>query len=234
MSENQQNLLKNTLQQPLIQGVAIDSMNVATKQWFLTLNWHRTTVIKQGFWQKLKKQRQEMDLELSCLLCDRYGQVVERVWFKNVRDQAESIRHQGDELFGAKLINVENQQNSLYPENAVFSDTYDQQMNQERIVMYLARIPQHIVHVVLILSSYTGHALSLAEQGHCQLMDDEGNVIFDVYVANLPNDCSSLWLATLTRFDNSWQFQQMNQPLTHHHLQTFEKQVSEEIIRVVS
>lgn len=222
MNDNQQ---ENNKPQP----IHIDDMDVATKQWILTLNWHRTEVVKHGIWQKIKKNKQILDLDLSCLLYDQHGKVVERVWFKNVRDQAESIRHQGDELLGAKLLDVDNPDNQLYPKNTIFSDTYDHQMNQERILLYLSRIPAHINHVVMVLSSYSGHGLSLAEQGHCQLMDDEGNVIFDVYVANLPNDCSALWLATLIRSSDSWQFQQKNQPLTHHQLQTFEKQIATEI-----
>lgn len=223
MTNNQSPIFSNS--------TPIDEMDVATKQWFLTLNWHRTDIKKRGLLNKFKNSKQIVDLDLSCLLCNRFGEVVERVWFKNVRDQAESIRHHGDELLGAKPITPNPDDNSLYQESTVFSDTYDRQMNQERIVMYLPRIPNEICHVVMVLSSYTDNPLNVAEQGHCQLMDDEGNVIFDVYVSNLPSDCQALCLARLSRMDNRWHFQQLNLPLNHHRLQHFEEEIRDNIMK---
>ena len=88
-------------------GVLIDELAVSLKQWQFSLHWQQTRVPKSGLINRLKKRTQLMDLDLSCLLCNRYGEVVERVWFKNVRDQAESVRYQGDELLGDRALHVQ-------------------------------------------------------------------------------------------------------------------------------
>ena len=41
-----------------------------------------------------------MDIDLSCLLCNRYGAGNRNRLVQNVRDKAQSVRHQGDELLG--------------------------------------------------------------------------------------------------------------------------------------
>ena len=85
-------------------GIAVEYMDVVLKQWYFTVQWQQTQIPKAGLYNKFKKRTQAMDLDLSCLLCNRYGEVIETVWFKNVRDKAQSVRHQGDELLGKKPL----------------------------------------------------------------------------------------------------------------------------------
>nr|WP_315042272.1 TerD family protein [uncultured Moraxella sp.] len=207
-------------------GVLIDELAVSLKQWQFSLHWQQTRVPKSGLINRLKKRTQLMDLDLSCLLCNRYGEVVERVWFKNVRDQAESVRYQGDELLGDRALHVQKK-------NMLEKTDVEQKIEPkyENINLYLSNIPPHIYQIMLVISSYTGDDLNLVAQGECHLSDDEGNVISQISLPKLPENVPAVWLATLTRSANSWSLVKNKQHLKKHQQFEFEKEISSQIIR---
>lgn len=211
-------------------GTAIEHMSVTLKQWSFSLNWQRTSVPKPGFLNKLKNKKQIMDLDLACLLCNRYGEVIEQVWFKNVRDQAESVRHRGDELIGSMPTPPANIETST--NNTTGSTSTDTNLEQETIAVYLPRLPPHIFHVAFVLSSYYGDAIARVPEGSCTISDDEGTIITQVSLSHLPKDCSAMWVATLTRAADSWRFNANQQPLKHHKLPDFIPEISQHLLRV--
>lgn len=215
-------------------GSMIEHLGVATKQWQLSVNWQRTHAPKAGLINQFKKKTEILDLDLSCLLCNRYGEVIERVWFKNVRDQAQSVRHHGDELLGSRsdtdTVEPETTE-SIIPTVDKRLKVTDRHANQERISLYFSRLPPHVFHLVFILSSYQGHPLATAVNGVCQLTDDESNVIHDFQLSQLDSDWTALRIATLTRSSDSWRYHTDMTPLKEHQLNGFERQISEELVR---
>ncbi|MFW2177039.1 MULTISPECIES: TerD family protein [unclassified Moraxella] len=212
-------------------GKMIEQMDVALKQWLFSVNWQRTDVPKAGLLNKFKGKTQLLDLELACLLCNRYGEVIERVWFKNVRDRSEAIRHHGDELLGSKPPTPNNVDPTIPSDMAMYAESSDSEMNQESIAIYLPKISNEIYHLVWVLSSYDGHPLNMAQAGHCKMSDDEGNVISDLHLAQLPSDCKAVWVATLTRARESWRYIDEKKPLTQYKLADIETQIMTELTR---
>ena len=211
-------------------GIAVEHMNVVLKQWYFTVQWQHTQMPKSGLYNKFKKRTQAMDLDLSCLLCNRYGEVIETVWFKNVRDKAQSVRHQGDELLGKKPLGaIDDRQED--PDNNQSTKVNDVNLNQESMVLFLSKLPPQVFHVVMIVSSYHGYALSKAKQASCQLSDDEGNVISELALAKLPSNTKALWFASLTRSADSWRYNNEHQPLDNNKMALIEKEVSEKLVR---
>ncbi|MEL0621319.1 hypothetical protein V6252_12965, partial [Psychrobacter proteolyticus] len=47
-----------------------------------------------------KKYLSAMDIDLACVLYDDNFVISDIVWFKQFRDKAESVKHQGDRLNG--------------------------------------------------------------------------------------------------------------------------------------
>lgn len=211
-------------------GIAIEHMDVVLKQWYFTVQWQQTQMPKSGLYNKFKKRTQAMDLDLSCLLCNRYGEVIETVWFKNVRDKAQSVRHQGDELLGKKPFSaIDDRKEDPY--NNQSTKVNDANLNQESMVLFLSKLPPQVFHVVMIVSSYHGYALSKAKQASCQLSDDEGNVISELAFTKLPTDTKALWFASLTRSADSWRYNTEHQPLDNNKMGLIEKEVSEKLVR---
>ena len=211
-------------------GIAVEHMDVVLKQWYFTVQWQKTQMPKSGLYNKFKKRTQAMDIDLSCLLCNRYGEVIETVWFKNVRDKAQSVRHQGDELLGKKPFSaIDDRKEDA--DNNQSTKVNDANLNQESMVLFLSKLPPQVFHVVMIVSSYHGYALSKAKQASCQLSDDEGNVISELAFTKLPTDTKALWFASLTRFADSWRYNTEHQPLDNNKMALIEKEVSEKLVR---
>ena len=211
-------------------GIAVEHMDVVLKQWYFTVQWQKTQMPKSGLYNKFKKRTQAIDIDLSCLLCNRYGEVIETVWFKNVRDKAQSVRHQGDELLGKKPFSaIDDRKEDA--DNNQSTKVNDANLNQESMVLFLSKLPPQVFHVVMIVSSYHGYALSKAKQASCQLSDDEGNVISELAFTKLPTDTKALWFASLTRFADSWRYNTEHQPLDNNKMALIEKEVSEKLVR---
>ena len=211
-------------------GIAVEHMDVVLKQWYFTVQWEHTQMPKSGLYNKFKKRTQAIDIDLSCLLCNRYGEVIETVWFKNVRDKAQSVRHQGDELLGKKPLGAIDDRKED-PDNNQGTKVNDANLNQESMVLFLSKLPPQVFHVVMIVSSYHGYALSKAKQASCQLSDDEGNVISELAFTKLPTDTKALWFASLTRSADSWRYNNEQQPLDNNKMALIEKEVSEKLVR---
>ncbi|MIT52471.1 hypothetical protein AU613_27080, partial [Salmonella enterica subsp. enterica] len=140
-------------------GIAVEHMDVVLKQWYFTVQWQHTKMPKSGLYNKFKKRTQAIDIDLSCLLCNRYGEVIETVWFKSVRDKAQSVRHQGDELLGKKPFSaIDDRKEDA--DNNQGTKVNDVNFNQESMVLFLSKLPPQVFHVVMIVSSYHGYALS--------------------------------------------------------------------------
>lgn len=211
-------------------GIAVEHMDVVLKQWYFTVQWQKTQMPKSGLYNKFKKRTQAIDIDLSCLLCNRYGEVIETVWFKNVRDKAQSVRHQGDELLGKKPLGAIDDRKED-PDNNQSTKVNDVNLNQESMVLFLSKLPPQVFHVVMIVSSYHGYALSKAKQASCQLSDDEGNVISELAFTKLPAETKALWFASLTRSADSWRYNTEHQPLDNNKMALIEKEVSEKLVR---
>lgn len=196
----------------LSQSHFIEDLGVALKQWLFGVSWERTDVQKSGLISRLRKTKQAIDVDLSCLLFDEHGKVLERVWFKNVRDDAESVRHQGDSLTGTDR-----------GDNVTFEYHYD----QEKIALYFDKLPEHIHFIAFVVSSFHGQPLSQLRNGICHISDDEGNMVTQLTLTKLPKNCKAIWLATLSREMASWQFSVNQLPLVSQHLAEFEQQIAQ-------
>ncbi|MEJ6068018.1 TerD family protein, partial [Psychrobacter sp. 16-Bac2893] len=141
-----------------LRGLGLDAGTL-----FFGLNYEFTKVEQTGLFKKLKKRfnknANSMDLDLACVLYDDNCTISDMAWFKQLRDKAESICHQGDSLNG--------------------KDRGDQAMylaplDQEQIRLYLDEIPAHITHIALIANSYYGQPFTRVKKGEIHLSDDEG------------------------------------------------------------
>lgn len=195
-------------------GILLDSLNISLNKWYLRLHWQKTKAQKAGFWHKLKKHQETLDLDLSCLLFNDKQEILERVWFKNVRDKAEAVRYQGDELIGDRIL--KDHEEKIEPK-------------YESMSIALPQVSAEIYQLVLVLSSYTGHDLNLVKQGNCSLIDDEGNDIFNINLTKINENTSALWLTTLTRHHNQWYFKEEMQPLNHYKQLDFEIEISTQL-----
>lgn len=201
-------LLSNTLN---ALGLTLDTL-------FFALNYEFTKTEYKGMLKRFKKDQSAIDIDIACVLYDDNCTISEMIWFKQLRDKAESVCHQGDSLNGKDR-----------GEQAL----YNAPLDQEQIRLYLDKVPTHINQIGLLASSYYGQPLGTVNAGEIYLSDDEGNRAFDVNLKQLPRDCSSVWIASLRREVDDWHLTLQNLPLSETDLQKAAQQVAHELARAL-
>ncbi|WP_432485736.1 TerD family protein [Kineococcus esterisolvens] len=89
----------------------------------------------------------DVDLDASCLLFDAAGQLVDTVWFQQLRSKDGSVTHTGDNLTG------------------------EGEGDDEVIVVDLPAVPARVTTLVFTVNSFTGQDFSSIENAYCRLLD---------------------------------------------------------------
>jgi tellurium resistance protein TerZ len=89
----------------------------------------------------------DIDLDASCLLFDDRGEVLDAVWFRQLRSEDGSIIHTGDNRTGA-------------------GDGDD-----EQIIVDLVALPPRVTTLVFTVNSFTGDSFDRIENAYCRLVD---------------------------------------------------------------
>lgn len=113
------------------------------------------TRVRMGLgWDAIKKKGffgsrdQSVDLDASVLLFDAAGQLVDQVWFQQLRSKDGSVQHTGDNRTGA-------------------GDGDD-----ESIRVDLTKLPATVTTLVCTVNSFTGQDFSQIANAFCRLIDE--------------------------------------------------------------
>jgi tellurium resistance protein TerZ len=113
------------------------------------------SMVRMGLgWDAVKKRglfgskSQSIDLDASALLFDAGGNLVDAVWFRQLRSQDGSVQHTGDNLTGAG------------------------EGDDEAIVVDLTRLSPAVTQIVFVVNSFTGQDFSQIENAFCRLVDE--------------------------------------------------------------
>ena len=90
----------------------------------------------------------DIDLDASCLLFDEQKQLVDAVWFRQLKSKDESIIHTGDNLTG------------------------EGEGDDEQIKVDLTRVPTQVKSLVFTINSFTGQTFDQVQNAFCRLVDD--------------------------------------------------------------
>ncbi|MAE40688.1 MAG: hypothetical protein CML07_07200 [Psychrobacter sp.] len=206
----------STLTLPLSESLS--ALCFATDRLFFAMNYQFTPPKATGLKKRLKQNDKAIDVDIACVLYDDDCVIDDIVWFKQLRDKAESVRHQGDSLNGKDR-----------GEQAL----YNAPLDQEQIRLYLDHIPAHIRHVAMIVHSYNQQPLAGVEAGEVHLSDDEYNRAFTVDLKQLPRDCYGLWVANLRRGVDDWYLTVQQLPLAAEDIEKLAQQVAHELARAL-
>lgn len=102
---------------------------------------------KKGGFMGMFQTDQEIDLDASCVMFSATGDVVDTVWFRQLKSKDGSIVHTGDNRTGA-------------------GDGDD-----EQIIVELDKIPGGVKHLVFVVNSFTGITFDQIDNAFCRLVD---------------------------------------------------------------
>jgi tellurium resistance protein TerZ len=118
------------------------------------------TQVRMGLgWDAVKKKglfggskTQSIDLDASCLIFDAAGNLVDQVWFNQLRSKDGAVVHTGDNRTGA-------------------GDGDD-----ESIIVDLGKLPTATATLAFTVNSFTGQNFSQIENAYCRLVDETNGV----------------------------------------------------------
>jgi tellurium resistance protein TerZ len=139
------------------------------------LGWDATP--KKGFFGS---KAQSIDLDASCLIFDGSGQLVDQVWFQQLRSSDGAVTHTGDNRTGA-------------------GDGDD-----ESIVVDLVALPAAAQTLVFVVNSFTGQNFSQIANAFCRLIDQTDNSELARYELTGSGTHNAQIMAKVSRDGQGW------------------------------
>jgi tellurium resistance protein TerZ len=142
------------------------------------LGWDARKV--RGFFGKIKEQ--DVDLDASCLLFSAAGELVDQVWFQQLKSKDGALVHTGDNRTGA-------------------GDGDD-----ESIIVDLASVSPNVTTLVFVVSSYSGENFSQIENAVCRIVDEKKGTELVRFELSGAGPHTAQIMAKMTRVADSWDF----------------------------
>lgn len=121
-----------------------------------------------------------IDLDASCILFDENKQVLDVVYFGQLRSKDGSIQHSGDNLTG------------------------EGDGDDEQIRVNLAQLPAHVKSLVFTVSSFRGQTFEKVENAFCRLVDQGSNQEIAKYKLSSQGAHTALIIAKIYRHNGEW------------------------------
>ena len=151
------------------------------------LGWGMKQVQSRSFLGFGAGERQmAVDLDASCLLFDASGNLVDTVWFRQLKSRCGSIRHSGDDRSGGGESGTEN----------------------ERIAIDLNQVPATVQALIFTVNSFSGEDFTGIPNAFCRLVDEtnDGEIArFDLSLEG--GQHTGLIMTKLYRHNNEWKMQ---------------------------
>ncbi|ONG38932.1 Tellurium resistance protein terZ [Alkanindiges hydrocarboniclasticus] len=121
-----------------------------------------------------------IDLDASCILFDENKQVLDVVYFGQLRSKDGSIQHSGDNLTG------------------------EGEGDDEQIRVNLANLPVQVKSLVFTVSSFRGQTFEKVENAFCRLVDQSSNQEIAKYKLSSQGSHTALIIAKIYRHNGEW------------------------------
>lgn len=121
-----------------------------------------------------------IDLDASCLLFDEQGNLVDAVWFRQLRSRDGSIQHTGDNLTG------------------------EGEGDDEQIIVDLSAIPATVKSLVFTVNNYTGQDFSRVENAFCRIVNAADDKEIARYDLSCQGSHSAMIMAKVYRHNDEW------------------------------
>lgn len=121
-----------------------------------------------------------IDLDASCILFDENKQVLDVVYFGQLRSKDGSIQHSGDNLTG------------------------EGEGDDEQIRVNLANLPAQVKSLVFTVSSFRGQTFEKVENAFCRLVDQSSNQEIAKYKLSSQGSHTALIIAKIYRHNGEW------------------------------
>lgn len=123
-----------------------------------------------------------IDLDASAIVLDSRANVVDTIWFRQLKSKDGSIRHSGDNLTG------------------------EGEGDDESIAIDLTRLPANIEHIVLTVNSFRGQTFDKVDNAYGRVFETNSNRELARFNISDSGAHTGLVLAVLSRAGGEWTF----------------------------
>ena len=121
-----------------------------------------------------------VDLDASCLLFDEGGNLLDTVWFRQLRSHDGSIQHTGDNRTG------------------------EGEGDDEQIRVDLAAVPAGVKSLVFTVCNFTGQDFSRVENAYCRIVNGANNAEVARYNLSCQGGHTAMIMAKVYRHGGEW------------------------------
>ncbi|CAH9018089.1 TerD family protein [Candidatus Nitrosacidococcus sp. I8] len=134
--------------------------------------------------------KQSIDLDASCILFNQSGNLVDTVWFGQLKSKDGSITHTGDNRTG------------------------DGEGDDEQVIVDLSRVPVEISSLVFVVNSFTGQSFNQIENAFCRLVDHDSSEEIARYDLSCQGSHNAQIMAKVYRHNNEWKIHAIGENAT--------------------
>jgi len=139
---------------------------------------------------------QAIDLDASCLMFDSSGELVDTVWYNQLKSKDGSVVHTGDNRTGAG------------------------EGDDEQIIVDLPAVPSNVTTLMFVVNSFSGDTFSEIENAFCRLVDSQQDKELARYNLSCQGSHTAQVMAKVFRGAGGWEMVAIGENATG---QTFAK-----------
>lgn len=121
-----------------------------------------------------------IDLDASCVLFDETKNIVDVVWFRQLRSKDGSIVHTGDNLTG------------------------EGEGDDEQIIVQLSKVPAAVKTLVFTVNNFTGQSFESVENAFCRIVDQRSGKEIAKYNLSCGGKHTAMVMAKVYRHNGEW------------------------------
>lgn len=123
---------------------------------------------------------QDIDLDASCILFDEHKNMLDAIWFAQLKSNDGSIIHTGDNLTG------------------------EGEGDDEQIIVDLTRVPSKVKTIMFVVNSFSGEDFSEIENAFCRIVNHADDKEIGRYNLSCQGDHTAMIMAKLYRHNDEW------------------------------
>jgi len=132
--------------------------------------------------------RPAIDLDASCILFDANKNMVDAVWFQQLRSKDGSIQHTGDNLTG------------------------DGEGDDESIIVDLSRVPANVQTLTFTVNSFRGQTFQEVDNAFCRLVNLANNQEIAKYTLSGDGKYTGYIMAKVYLHNGEWKMAAIGEP----------------------
>ncbi len=169
------------------QKISFAKKSQGLQQVFVGLGW-KPAQASSGFFKSMFSTPDAIDLDASCIVFDAQKNVIDTVWFRQLRNSNNSIVHTGDNRTG------------------------EGDGDDEVIKLDLSKLPENAAQLVFVINSFTGQTFDKVGNAYCRLVDQVTGKEIAQYKLTGEGKHTAQIMARLYIENGEWMMQALGEP----------------------